>query len=82
MLGSTTKEFILHEAGSEEAWICICGNDPVSDGFFTCDENGDEMEPLIGSGWDGLYVCNRCGRIIRQDTLEVVGRNPEPKMLF
>lgn len=39
------------------------------------------MEPTKGSGWSGLYVCARCGRIIRQDTLEVIGRNPHPKLL-
>ena len=78
---STTSEFITHEAGSAEAWICLCGNDPVSDGFYPCDANGNEMEPLIGSDWDNLYVCARCGRVINQDTLEVVGQNPQPKFL-
>ncbi|KND50518.1 MAG: hypothetical protein AB202_02610 [Parcubacteria bacterium C7867-007] len=50
-------------------------------GFYPCDKNGDEMEPLIGSDWDGLYVCADCGRIIKQDTREVVGINPNPKFL-
>ena len=68
------KEFIKHEAGNDEAWICVCGNRPDSDGFDTCDDKGSEMEPRIGSNWDGLYVCRRCGRIIRQDTLEVIGQ--------
>lgn len=66
------KEFITHEAGNDEGWVCICGNMPVSDGFYPCDEKGNEMEPV--SGWKDLYVCNRCGRIIHQYTLEVVGR--------
>jgi hypothetical protein len=39
------------------------------------------MEPLKGSGWDDLYVCANCGRIIKQSTLEVVGKNPNPKLL-
>ena len=69
-----SKEFITHEAGNDEAWICICGNRPDSDGFQTCDDQGNEMEPLIGSRWNGLYVCGDCGRIIHQNTLEVVGR--------
>ena len=81
MPNSTTKEVISHEKGNDEAWICICGNEPSSDGFYPCDTNGNEMEPSIGSKWDGLYVCLKCGRIIRQDTLEVVGRNPKPKLL-
>ena|ERR1700761_5103140 len=69
----STKEHITREAGDEDAWICICGNTPVDDGFYPCDENGNELEPTIGSGWTDLYVCANCGRIIKQDTLEVVG---------
>lgn len=64
-----------------DAWLCICGNTPTSDGFYPCDEDGNEMEPSKGSGWNGLYVCGRCGRVINQETLEVVGRNPQPKLL-
>ncbi len=30
---------------------------------------------------ENLYVCFRCGRIINQDTLALVGRNPPPKLL-
>jgi len=71
------KEFIAHEAGNDEAWICICGNRPDSDGFYPCDREGDEMEPV--AGWKELYVCNNCGRIIHQDTLEVVGRRRSEK---
>jgi len=37
-------EIITHKSGNDEAWICICGNTPVSDGFFTCDKEGNEME--------------------------------------
>ena len=33
MPSSTTKEVISHEKGNDEAWICICGNTPVSQGF-------------------------------------------------
>jgi hypothetical protein len=77
-----SKERITHEAGNDEAWVCICGNTPSDGGFYPCDKEGNEMEPLIGSDWDGLYVCADCGRIIKQDTLEVVGRNPHPKMLY
>lgn len=73
------KEHITHEEGSDEAWICVCKNRPESDGFFACDEDGNEMEPV--KGWKDLYVCGRCGRIIKQDTLEVVGQNPNFKRL-
>jgi hypothetical protein len=80
------REFIAYEKeydGSDykDAWVCICGNNPTADGFFPCDAQGNEMSPAIGSGWKDLYVCARCGRIIKQGTLEVVGRNPHPKML-
>ena len=75
------KEIITHEAGNDEAWICICNNTPVSDGFYPCDEDGNEIVPARGSGWENLYVCASCGRIINQETLEVVGRNPNPKLL-
>lgn len=74
-----TSEKISHEVGSEDAWICLCGNVPSDDGFYPCDRKGNEMEPV--QGWENLYVCLSCGRIINQDTLEVVGRNPNPKLL-
>ena len=67
-----SKEYVRHEDQDEDAWICICGNTPVSDGFYPCDKEGKEVEPV--KGWTGLYVCNRCRRIIDQSTLEVVGR--------
>lgn len=74
-------EFITAAKMDGDAWTCICGNTPSSDGFFPCDEHGNEMEPTIGSGWTDLEVCARCGRIIKQGTLEVVGQNPHPKLL-
>jgi hypothetical protein len=67
-----TREKIMHEAGNFEAWHCLCGNTPVDGGFSTCDMHGNEIEPV--KGWTGLYVCNDCGRIIDQTTLEVVGQ--------
>jgi hypothetical protein len=72
-----TKEHITHEAGNPEAWVCICDNRPDAAGFFPCDSNGNEMEPV--KGWLDLYVCDKCGRIIKQDTLEVVGRRAKVK---
>jgi hypothetical protein len=78
---SSIKEVITHEPQDKDAWVCICGNMPPDAGFYPCDKDGNEMEPVIGSDWAGLYVCNECGRIINQDTLEVVGQNPNPKFL-
>jgi hypothetical protein len=82
----SVKEFITFEKdydGSDyhDAWVCIYGNNTNANSLYPCDEHGNEMSPATGSGWKDLYVCARCGRIIRQGTLEVVGRNPHPKML-
>ena len=74
-------EKITCEAGNDEAWICLCDNTPTSDGFFPCDAEGNEMEPIKGSNWDELYVCGRCGRIIHQQTLEIQGQNHSWKRL-
>lgn len=76
------NEFISRESDwGEDAWVCICSNTPAGGGFYACDSDGNEMEPVIGSNWRGLYVCADCGRIIDQETLAVVGRNPNPKFL-
>jgi hypothetical protein len=74
------SEKITHATGCEEAWVCICKNTPMDQGFFACDEKGDEMEPIEGE-WKDLYACAKCGRIIDQMTSEVVGRNSKPKRL-
>lgn len=79
MITMEAKEKIVHETGNKEAWICVCGNTPLGDGFFPCDEQGNEVEPA--KGWNNLYVCVRCGRIVNQDSLEVVGQNPSAKLL-
>jgi hypothetical protein len=73
------SEFITYEKGNEDAWVCICGNQPHHHGFYPCDEAGNEVEPV--TGWEGLYVCAKCGRIIQKDTLEVIGQNPNFKLL-
>lgn len=74
-----TKEIISHKPGYPEAWICICGNHPVADGFFPCDEKGNEVAPDFD--WKGLYFCDNCGRIINQKTLEVIGRKLIPNSI-
>ncbi len=48
-----------------ENLICECGNEPEADGFFPCDSQGNEIEPLITSEWNGLYVCARCQNLHR-----------------
>lgn len=48
-----TKEKISHAPGDEEAWICLCENRPADNGFYPCDKEGNEMEPV--KGWEDLY---------------------------
>ena len=72
---------LSHEPGDSYGWICQCGNTPSGDGFIECDAVGRQMEPTIGSGWSGLYVCNCCGLIIDQKTREVVGQGIPPHKL-
>lgn len=63
---------ITHEPGNKDAWVCLCGNEPSENGFYPCNELGVEVEPTE-KDWNGkLYVCNQCGRIINQHTLEVI----------
>ena len=40
---------------------CVCGNRTYSDGFYPCNKNGEQTEP--DKEWEGLYVCDRCGKI-------------------
>lgn len=49
--------------GQDGEWYCICGNRADLDGFFPCDAEGNEVEPVAGA-WDDLYKCDRCGAII------------------
>lgn len=75
------KEFIRHEEGNEEAWICICENTPSGGGFYPCDKEGNEVEPTAEHWTTDCYVCADCGRIINFVTLEIIGRNENPKLL-
>jgi len=71
------KEYITHEPGNPEAWVCICGNQPHQDGFYPVNFLGQWCEPVAGP-WDTeAYGCARCGRIIDQNDLEVVGQMKE-----
>lgn len=52
---------------------CICGNDQITDGFYPCDEQGNEVQP--DDRWNGeLYVCGHCGRVVNQFTGKVEGQ--------
>jgi hypothetical protein len=69
------KEHIsLDEAGE---WQCLCGNTPAKEGFYPIDEANRQVQPN-GDAWTtDQYYCDRCGRVIDQETL-VVARRLEP----
>lgn len=69
---SEIKERISAQSDYSDSWICLCGNTPTDYGFFPCNEQGKQTEPI--TGWKGLYICDRCHRIINGKTLEIVGR--------
>ena len=53
-------------------WVCKCGNTPDSDGFSPCSDIGARCEP--DDSWDAIhYMCERCFRIIDQNTLQIMG---------
>ena len=52
--------------------ICICGNEPMAQGFYASDIEGNEVMP--DDNWADLYTCDNCGRVANGKTLEVVGQ--------
>ena len=64
---------ISHESGGKEYLLCLCGNTVRAEGFYPCDAQGKVVEPTLEKWTTNLVVCDRCGRIINQTTLEVVG---------
>lgn len=69
-------EYISHEDHDRYAWVCVCGNTPDTGGFYSCDEDGDLIEP--GDEWKYLYRCDSCGRVIDDRDLKVIGINSNP----
>ena len=69
-----SPEHITHAEGDSDAWVCLCGNTPSTEGFYPCDAQGNEVEPTPAEWTTGCYVCAHCGRIINQTSLEVVGQ--------
>ncbi len=76
---SIKKEYILCEENNPDAWLCVCGNMANDEGFYSCNTEGNIVEPV--DNWDGLNVCMNCGRFFHQDTMLVLGRNYDPKPL-
>lgn len=76
-LAATYNIHILHAPGTPEfeqcdCWLCVCGNTAHRQGFYACDGEGTEMDP--DDNWAYLWCCDRCGRIIKQGTGEVVSK--------
>jgi len=66
-----TKEKIRRRHGD---FLCLCGNNPIAEGFFPCSPLGEIVDPTPDAWPKPLYRCDSCGRIINQDTLEVEGK--------
>lgn len=62
-----------HIKSAPGEWVCLCGNRGVGTGFFPCDQAGNEVEPTEEVWTTDCYVCDQCGRIIRQADRRVVG---------
>ena len=59
--------------GTKDNWICLCGNTALEHGFYPCDSEGYIVEPTPYEWTTNWYVCDKCGRIIDQETLEIKG---------
>jgi len=59
-------------------WVCLCKNGVGIEGFQTCDQYGEILMATIGSGWEDLYRCARCGRIFSQLSHKIIGINTDP----
>lgn len=68
------KETIQYESDNREAWICLCGNTPINDGFYPINEFDREVYPTADEWTTNEYYCAGCGRVIDQTTLEVTRR--------
>lgn len=54
-------------------WICLCHNTPLSEGFYPCDSEGEQVAPTPEDWNTGWYACDLCGRIIDMKTLDIMG---------
>lgn len=70
----------LENPDDEDSWICTCGNTPMREGFYPCNEKGEEVEPTPEEWTTHCYICSKCGNIIKQKTLEITGIASEKTM--
>jgi len=75
VLKAITGEQINHDQDRDD-WICLCGNYPAMNGFYSCDEDGNWIEPA--EEWNDLYRCHQCGRVINDSDHTVIGINLHP----
>jgi hypothetical protein len=75
------KEHVKQDPDDIAGWECVCGNTTDRAGFAACNSAGNKMEPTIDSDWNDVYVYNECGRVIDQNTLEVIGRKSNPVLV-
>jgi hypothetical protein len=68
----------LADPKHDDSWICLCGNTPCAEGFYPCNEHGEQVEPTPEAWATDCYVCDRCGRIIRQNDRQVLGQRSTP----
>jgi len=73
---------IKGEGNCRETWICVCGNTVKVKGFSPCDSEGEVVEPTPDDWVTGWFVCEQCGRMIDQHTLDVVGLGPLSLVIF
>lgn len=53
-------------------YVCECGNNELTQGWETCDKDGNVVEPTDDK-WNGHYICNNC------DKIECINKEREEK---
>ena len=79
----TTEQKIKNTSDNpKDPWlVCVCQNTAESDGFVTCSSSGAYCPPLPRK-WDGIHLCcSRCGRIVNQNTLAIIGQRDPADLL-
>lgn len=61
-----------HFEDCAEVWECLCGNQCHLGGFYSCDDQGTEVEPTEKSWTSGLVYCADCLRRILVETGEII----------
>ena len=79
----TAKQKITNTSDNpNDPWlVCVCRNTAERDGFVTCSPSGAVCPPLPRK-WDGIHLCcSRCGRIVNQKTLAIIGQRDPAGLL-